>query len=160
MNFKNEEFKIIKPILFLTAISAFSLTIFFGLNYSGFCFSEMGYLSDKKKIKLFFDLINSKDSILLDNPNYSNNTKSNYIKIKPYKSFEEYIKKYPDCCGVNIKSGYDIPPPELLDRIFGYDSGDVVSVNYYAIKKDMSSTEKTVLFKFEERVQNCGMLLD
>lgn len=153
--------KIMLKILFFVVGTATTLVLaYFALNYSGFCFSEMRFLSDEKKVKLVFNVINSKDSILLDNPNYSNHTKLEYIKIKPYESFEEYIKKYPACCGINTKSAYDLAPPDLLDRIFGYNSGDVVSVNYYARKKDVSNTEETVLFKFEERIQNCGTLLD
>ncbi|MGL4619759.1 hypothetical protein [Chroococcidiopsis sp.] len=121
---------------------------YFGLNYSGFCFAEMRYLSNEEKIRAVFDYQNSRNRLPLDNlPD------PKHIK---YKSFDEHIALYPECCSVNPGSPYEVPPTNFLDRIFGYDSGDVVVINFQVRYLDENGSLKTVSNRFDNYLQNCG----
>jgi hypothetical protein len=135
--------------------------IYFGLNYSGFCFAEMRYLSDEEKIRAVFDYQNSRNTLPLDNAPDPKHVKDksfdgyNLAHIK-YKSFDEYIALYPECCSVNPGGPYEVPPAKFLDRIFGYNSGDVVVINFHVRYLDENGSLKTVENRFENYLQNCG----
>lgn len=124
------------------------LFVYYGLNYSGFCFAEKRYLSDEEKIRAEFDYQNSRDTLPLDNP-----PNSEHIK---YKSFDEYIALYPKCCAVNPGGSYEVSPVEFLDRIFGYNSGDVVVINFQVRYLDENGSLKTVENRYENYSRNCG----
>ncbi|HYX18928.1 MAG TPA: hypothetical protein VE944_32180 [Nostoc sp.] len=124
------------------------LFVYFGLNYSGFCFAEKRYLSDEEKIRAVFDYQNSRDTLPLNNA-----PDPKHIK---YKSFDEYIALYPECCSVNPGGGYEVPPTEFLDRILGYDSGDVVVINFKVRYLDENGSLKTGEKRFDNYLQNCG----
>ena len=124
------------------------LSVYFSLNYSGFCFAEMRYLSNEEKIRAEFDYQNSRDTLPLDNP-----PDPKHIK---YKSFDEYIALYPECCSVNPGGPYEVSPTEFLDRIFGYNSGDVVVINFQVRYLDENGSLKTVENRFENYSPNCA----
>lgn len=124
------------------------LFVYFGLNYSGFCFAEKRYLSDEDKIRAEFDYQNSRNTLPLDNfPD------PKHIK---YKSFDEYIALYPKCCAVNPGGPYEVAPAKFLDRILGYNSGDVVVINFQVRYLDENGSLKTVENRFENYSHNCG----
>ena len=121
---------------------------YFGLNYSGFCFAEMRYLSNEEKIRAVFDYQNSRNKLPLDNLQHPKHIK--------YKSFDEHITLYPECCSVNPGGPYEVPPTNFLDRIFGYNSGDVVVINFQVRYLDENGSLKTVSNRFDNYLQNCG----
>jgi hypothetical protein len=124
------------------------LFVYFGLNYSGFCFAEKRYLSNEEKIRAVFDLQNSRDILPIENfPD------PEHIK---YKSFDEYIALYPECCSVNPGGPYEVPPAKFLDRILGYDSGDVVVINFKVRYLNENGSLETAEVRFDNYLQNCG----
>jgi hypothetical protein len=137
------------------------LFVYFGLNYSGFCFAQKRYLSNEEKIRAEFDYQNSRDTLPLDNPPNPEHVKDksfdgyNLAHIK-YKSFDEYIALYPECCSVNPGGPYEVSPVNFLDRILGYNSGDVVVINFKARYLDENGSLKTVENRFENSSRNCG----
>ena len=137
------------------------LSVYFSLNYSGFCFAEMRYLSNEEKIRAEFDYQNSRDTLPLDSPPDPKQVKDksfdgyNLAHIK-YKSFDEYIALYPECCSVNPGGPYEVSPTEFLDRIFGYNSGDVVVINFQVRYLDENGSLKTVENRFENYSPNCA----
>jgi hypothetical protein len=146
-----EEYKyrgcILKRFLFVGGVLLIPL-VYFGLNYSGFCFAQKRYLSDEEKIRAEFDYQNSRNKLPLDNlPD------PKHIK---YKSFDEYIALYPECCSVNPGGPYEVSPVNFLDRIFGYNSGDVVVINFKVRYLDENGSLKTVENRFENYSRNCG----
>lgn len=139
-----------KRFLFVSVVLLI-ISIYFGLNYSGFCFAEQRYLSDEEKIRAVFDYQNSRDTLPIDNfPGIE------YPKHIKYKSFDEYIALYPECCSVNLGGPYEIPPRKFLDRIFGYNSGDVVVINFQVRYLDENGSLKTGENRFDNYLQNCG----
>jgi hypothetical protein len=134
-------------MLFPLWMGVLILAVYGGLNYSGFCFEKMRYLSDEEKIRLVFDYQNSRDYMPIEN--YS------YRQIK-YKNFEEFRQKNPNCCHVNPGGGYDLPPPEFLDRITGFHSGDAIVLNFKVRYLDNSKQQKSQVIRFENSPTNCG----
>jgi hypothetical protein len=128
------------------------LVTFLGLNYSGFCFEKMRYLSKEEKIRAVFKMQNNRSSSLLrfvDNAN-----PKEYIR---YNSFEEFIAENPDCCHVNPGGPYEPSPTPFLSRIlFGYDSGDVVVINFKVRYIGETGNRGSEEVQFENQVSNCG----
>ena len=149
-----------KRFLFVGGVQLI-LFVYFGLNYSGFCFAEKRYLSNEEKIREEFDYQNSRDTLPLDNPPDPKHVldKSfggyNLAHIK-YKSFDEYIALYPECCSVNPGGPYEVSPEEFLDRILGYNSSDVVVINFKVRYLDENGSLKTGEKRFDNYLQNCG----
>ena len=135
--------------------------IYFGLNYSGFCFAQKRYLSNKEKIRAVFNYQNSRDTLSINNFPNPEQVKDqsfdgyNLTHIK-YKSFDEYIALYPECCSVNPGGGYEVPPVNFIDRIFGYHSSDVVVINFHARFLNKNGESETVEVRFDNYLQNCG----
>ena len=139
-----------KKLLFVGGVLLI-LFVYFGLNYSGFCFAEKRYLSDEEKVRAVFDYQNSRDTLPIKNfPGIS------YPKHIKYKSFDEHIALYPECCSLNPGGGYEVPPTEFLDRILGYDSGDVVVINFKVRYLDENGSLKTGEKRFDNYLENCG----
>lgn len=113
------------------------LSVYFIINYSGFCFAKMRYLSDQEKIKSAFDYhnFNRIPQKLADK------NKQNYKYIE-YESFDKYYKENSDCCQINPGGPYELPPPSLWDRLLGYHSGDVIVINYKARYLDRNNQQK------------------
>ncbi len=120
---------------------------YFGLNYSGFCFAQMRYLSDEEKIRSVFDYQNARSELPINFKYYE------HIK---YESFDEYIKENPDCCKINSKRGHDVPVPWFLDRIFGFNSGDFIFIDFKMRYVDEKGKQRIKTLNFENAVQNCG----
>jgi hypothetical protein len=137
----------LKSLLFVGGVLLI-LSVYFSLNYSGFCFAEKRYLSNEEKIRAVFDYQNSRDILPIENfPD------PKHIK---YKSFDEYIALYPDCCFVNPGGSYEVPPAKFLDRILGYNSGDVVVINFKVRYLNENGLLKITKVRFDNYLQNCG----
>ncbi|MBW4452021.1 MAG: hypothetical protein KME55_04670 [Nostoc indistinguendum CM1-VF10] len=63
---------------------------------------------------------------------------------------------YPECCSVNPGGPYEVPPTEFLDRILGYDSGDVVVTNFKVRYLNENDSLETAEVRFDNYLQNCG----
>jgi hypothetical protein len=121
-----------------------------GLNYSGFCFAKNRYLSDEEKFQLIFKY-HQNNSI---ERNIFNNEK--WVADIRFQSFSEYRRKNPDCCRKNPGGPYELPPPSLLDRITGYNSGDVIVMQFKARYLNGSGRVRVRRYKVEHLLQNCG----
>lgn len=135
-------------ILFLTLFLGIPLAIFgyFGLNYSGFCFAQMRYLSDEEKLRSVFEYQNARKYL------HANGLRE-HIK---YGSFDEYIKENLDCCKINSEKTHDVPVPWFSDRIFGFNSGDFIFTDFKVRYVDEKGKQRTKEVRFENAVQNCG----
>ncbi len=145
-------------ILFLIRFYGIQLATFgsifgyFGLNYSGFCFAQMRYLSDEEKLRLAFNSINNAEELAVE-------IKDGKIVDRehiPYKSFDEYIKENPDCCKINPPGGSDLPPPRFSDRIFGYHSGELIVINFKVRYIDDEGKQRIKEIRIPKTLQNCG----
>ncbi len=144
-----------QSLLFI-GIPLAGLMAYFGLNYSGFCFDQMRYLTDEEKIRSAFEGQNSRDRLPIDNlpPEYPHPRYPKHIK---YKSFDEYIALYPECCSVNPGGlFYEVPPAKFLDRIFGYDSRDIVVTKFQVRYLDENGSLKTAETRLDNYMANCG----
>ncbi len=142
------------PVFLFIGIPLTVFFAYFGFNYSGFCFAKMGYLTDKEKIKLAFNSLNSAEELRIQIAD-----KMQYHKFIKYESFDEYIKENPDCCGVNPSGGSDLPPPEYLERIFGYHSGKYVRINFKVRYLDETGLQKSQKIRADIPLQNCGKVI-
>ncbi len=135
-------------ICLITLFLVIPLTLlgYFGLNYSGFCFAQMRYLSDEEKIRSVFNYQNARKSL------YANELREHI----PYKSFDEYIKENPDCCKINSKRGHDVPSPSFVDRIFGFNSSDFIFTDFKRRYVDEKGKQIIKEFSFGNSVGNCG----
>lgn len=127
------------------------LSIFYSLNYSGFCFAKMCYLSDQEKLQIVFDYRNRKSKL----PVYVGGTIKFYEHIK-YASFDEYIKENPDCCSINRSEAYKIGQASFLDRIFGYGFRDVIVINFKVRYLDENGNQRVQEMRLKSTLQNCG----
>jgi hypothetical protein len=97
--------------------------VYGALNYSGFCFKEMRYLSDEEKIRI------ARDSIIIEQTSpgmrcdiIGPNKKEAVREIIPYKNADEFIRENPDWFQVLVpRDGCfaDDPAPTILDRVRG-----------------------------------------
>jgi hypothetical protein len=133
------------PVIILAAPMIF----FAGLNYSGFCFREMRYLTDEMKIRSVFKEDNEATTVV----NEHGKTIRRYI---PYRSFEEFIKRNPNCCQINPGGPYELPPPYFLDRITGYYSGDIIVLNYKVRYQDEDGEIQIKEVEYLNALMNCG----
>ena len=137
----------VKRIIIFGTLAGFIL--YFSLNYSGFCFAEMRYLSDEEKIKLVFDYQNNRQFLPLEHAN---------VEHVKYESFDQYSRIYPDCCAVNPGGAYGAPPSSFVERILGYDSNDIVVINFNIRYHDESGHQHIEETLFENVLANCGRL--
>ena len=148
-NFQDIRFRVYGLLL---GIPVAILTLISGLNYSGFCFEEGRYLSDKERIRLIFDAINSQTSL----PVLTVDRGTQYYDHLPYASFDDYLAENPDCCKINPGGWYDLPPPTLLDRISGEYSGKVIVINFKVRYLDENGELRMQNIKSESKSENCG----
>lgn len=106
--------------------------VYGSLNYSGFCFKEMRYLSDEEKIHKAI----AANHTIKGNANYwyswgyipsmpgKNDT---YRQIIPYEDVDAFLRENPNCCYVirkGLKLPYigfaDDPAPSFWERVFGH----------------------------------------
>lgn len=121
--------------------------IYAGLNYSGFCFAKMRYLSDEDKFKKYFFEIVQRDTILI-------NEGQNYKRIK-YESFEEFMESNPDCCAM-VPSPGAYKTANFWPRITGFHSGEVTVMNYTIYYLDENGEQRSLESKMKVIQQNCG----
>ncbi|MDJ0620664.1 MAG: hypothetical protein QNJ63_28680 [Calothrix sp. MO_192.B10] len=117
------------------------------MNYSGFCFAQMRYLSDEEKIRSVFDYQNARSRLPINFQYYD------HIK---YESFDEYIKENPDCCRINTGEASEVASSNFVDRIFGFNSGDVIFTDFQVRYLDENGKQTKQVVRFYNRVQNCG----
>lgn len=105
--------------------------IYGALNYSGFCFKEMRYLSDDEKIR---KAISANHTIKGNQPYwrpisylYNSNKVDKYRKIIPYDDVDAFLRENPNCCYVirkDLKLPYisfaEDPAPSFWGQITGH----------------------------------------
>ncbi len=129
------------------------LSIFYSLNYSGFCFAKMRYLSDEEKLRIVFNYINREDELP--------GIKKSYKHIK-YASFDEYIKENPNCCSINHGEAYKIaqssflPEISFLDTITGLGFHDLIVINFKVRYLDENGNQRIEETRFGNTLRNCG----
>lgn len=110
----------------IKAIVICGLFLFFvygALNYSGFCFREMRYLTDAEKKRIAVELVSSGKFTNGGYYSSSGSGKSDrWEKALPYESVEEFLMENPDCCTLVPKErryGDEFDPPTLWERLSG-----------------------------------------
>lgn len=145
----NDRFYLFKLIGVLLLV----LVIYFGLNYSGFCFAKMRYISTEEKIRWFFNDLNNARNLLIITPDKDFKD----VEFIKHESFDEYIKKNPNCCQFYASGGSpELPPPTFLQRIFGYHTGTFVRIFFEVRYFDDSGKRKSQIIKAERALRNCG----
>ena len=135
---------------FLSVISAMILIVG-SLNYSGFCWSKMRYLSDEEKFRMRFERVNQQDTIPIETQNKGTQY---YEKVK-YENFEEFMLMNPDCCAI-LPGYYELPKPRFIDRITGFNNGEVIAMNYTVYYFDKNGNKKSKKIEARGVLQNCG----
>lgn len=135
-------------------ISTLLLLTPFSLNYSGMCLSKFRWLSDEERIILSIERIIKRENVAIE----TKHSGTQYFKQINYKSVDEFISKNPECCQINPKGGYDLPPPTLTSRILGGNSGDVVRIKFTAKYLDIYGENKTKVIKSDGVQTNCGRI--
>lgn len=114
----------------------FLLFVYGALNYSGFCFRELRYLSNAEKKRLAVELVSS-GKFNTNTGHYISSVSGKpdrWEKTLPYESVEEFLKENPDCCTLVPKErGYhdDFTPPTFWERLSGkYNYGVLVKAQY------------------------------
>lgn len=122
------------------------------LNYSGFCFKELRYLSSKEQVESLFNIWNkSFGKSILINGEYKVLERKNR-----YASFDEFLVKHPDCCEIDPGGPYDMGSPNFINRITGYDSGTVIRLKFNEEFIDPHGNILTQEIQILDRLQNCG----
>jgi hypothetical protein len=127
--------KILIPGSILVTV-LFVCIVYGSLNYSGFCFKKMGYLSDDEKIRRAVAIISKGE---LGTSHHFNKTLGRadiYRRTIPYESVDVFLQQNPNCCTLILKRNefyeadkYDHGPPTFHERVFGkYNYG--VKVKY------------------------------
>ena len=141
----------IKDIYLLVSCCSIAV-IFFAFNYSGFCFSKFKYLSSREKMESLFNIWNKSfgKSILIDGEYKVLERKNRYA------NFDEFLEKHPNCCDIDPEGGYDTDPPNLINRITGFDSGTRILLEFKEefITPDGNTFTKEI--QIVDRLQNCG----
>jgi len=140
--------KILYELAILILPLGIILSVVFTLNYSGFCFKEFRYLSDREMMESLFNIWNSS---YLDNVNFEILERKNR-----YANFDEFLAKHPNCCEIDPEGGYDIGPPKFINRITGYDSGRRILFEFNEQYIDPDGNIRTEEIQIVDRLQNCG----
>jgi len=133
------------------------LGIFYSLNYSGFCFAKMRYLSDEEKLRIAFNYYNKEDKLPVDVGG-----KIKYYEHIKYASFDEYIKENPNCCSINHGETYKIaqssfiPESSFLDRISGLGFRDLTVINFKVRYLDENGNQRVQEVRLGNTLRNCG----
>jgi hypothetical protein len=147
-----------KNLLGCCIFLAVPLTIIVGcasLNYSGFCFDEMRYLSDEEKLRIGFETFNSRKTVPIRTVTKDAIHFNAYEQIK-YKSFKQFMESNPNCCAINPGGPYDVAPSDFWDRITGYDTGEVMVRTFTAHYLDENGERKSEEITTTTVLQNCG----
>ena len=136
----------------LLAIPSSIIFIIGSLNYSGFCWSKMRYLSDEEKFRSLFEVVNDLNTARIETKNKG----TRYYERVKYKNFENFIEINPDCCAINPEISYEIPRKKFIDRITGFNNGDVIEMNYIVRYLNEDGQIKLQKTKTIGILQNCG----
>ena len=123
------------------------LFIYASLNYSGFCFAQMRYLSNEDKFRKLFEVVNQPSGSV------SVNGKLNYEKIT-YENFEQFIESNPDCC--MVEGRWRTMPSSFLDRITGFERGETILTKYTLYYLDENGDRTSKKYRRATILQNCG----
>lgn len=125
------------------------------LNYSGFCLNEGRWYSDKEKIWLAIETLNSQKYGSTE----TNQTQQKHI---PYKNIDEFLAKNPDCCKVSH------PPFKGSEGLWGETSlfgqkiwgflGERVSGRFQDFYKSTDGSLKSQIVTFDAEMKNCGVI--
>ncbi len=146
------------------------LTIILGLNYSGFCFKQFRFLSDKEKIKIavtdiltgypkrgyVHDQLNTKNGV--PQWNTINAWPENAI---PYRNIDEFFEVNSSCCQVTtnyISIGGDGDTVGCLNRLTGFKSS-VIGIRYLLQYRENDGTVQSKLIEIFPGISNCGELV-
>ncbi len=155
--------KVLRIIFFTWLVLFF---IYGALNYSGFCFKEMRYLSDEEKIRIAVAKVNK-----MGGGHYSKPQEGffKYIKVVPYESIDAFFHENPDCCTIVPYAGFEHVtgvawPPTFWERFFGiYNSAVRIQYTRRYIEgpldknKKMGPGEKHEEFLIGDyHIDNCG----
>lgn len=105
---------------------------FFTLNYHGFCYSTMRFISEREKIEAAVRWTIRKESVVIPIKTDRGTTYTS-IPFERYSTVQDFLRRNPSCCRVGITSGDDIPEPSFIRRILGLyaDIAEVkLTVNY------------------------------
>ena len=139
-----------------TVLAAFLVIILVvgSLNYSGFCWSKMRYLSesDTEIIRKMFNRINSFKNV----PIQTKDKGMQYFELIKYKSFEFFMEQNPDCCAIESVSLYEIPENRFIDRITGFNNGKVIEIDYIVRYLDENGIQNQKKIQHTKIIKNCG----
>lgn len=124
------------------------------LNYSGFCFDEMRYLSDEEIFRMTFDSLNQQKTFPIRTEEKG---RQSYEQVK-YESFEQFMEMNPDCCAIDPGGPYEFGYSYFFDRITGFDSGRVLVINFTVRYLDENGEQKFQEVTIEDVLQNCGQI--
>jgi hypothetical protein len=145
--------KILYELAILLSPLVVILLLVFSLNYSGFCFKEFRYLSDREQMESLFNIWNRSSiskTVLIDGEYQVLKRKNRYA------NFDEFLEKYPNCCEIDPEGGYDTAPPNFIDRITGYDSGTRILLEFNEEYRYPDGDILTEEIQIVDRLQNCG----
>ncbi len=132
------------------------------LNYSGFCFRKMRYLSDREKFRIVFEALNFKDTVRIQAIDKDNMRFSKYYELVKYESFEEFMEANPDCCAIVPGKSRNTPWESRLsyfwDRVTGYNSGEVIVMNFTFHYLDENGEQRAQEATIKSVLKNCGNL--
>ena len=130
------------------------------LNYIGFCFEKLRFLSDEEKISIAINYELSGYPPVVSEYGEKDGrvfcTKA-YIPDNPvyYKNVDEFLFENPDCCRVTQKmerSGYTV---RLEHRLLG-SANTFVEVKYKAKYIDANGIERSQITERYVAISNCG----
>jgi len=133
------------------------ISVYFGLNYSGMCISQMRWLSNEEKIMSVIEEINSRGNIRIEE-----NGKYVDMRKVPYKDTESFLENNPECCKIGppvsgSSSGMDGAYPDFSfwdQKIWGF-GGAQIEGHYYAMYENKlgdKSKDRKWIFK---QMTNC-----
>lgn len=139
-------------------ISAFFLSIG-KLSYSGFCFPELRYLSEREKTSAAIQYILQRYPPAIEQNKTSDSGDLSTFRDQPrhpisYSGIEQFLKINSMCCELSdtAEDGYR---PSFLDRLFGYFS-TFVRVRYSVRFYDEKNTESSKVDQYFVAVSSCG----
>lgn len=133
-------------------------------NYFGVCEPKGRRLKDEEKIRAEIERILSFKEIYREKKSHSKG--DNYYKVVSPKMVDDFLKLHPDCCEVKAgadKARYHSHNSYALDlisfffnRITGYNSTDIIRVQYEENYIDESGKKQTETMKYNSLQNNCG----
>jgi hypothetical protein len=147
--------------IFAALVVAGLLAWYLGMNYVGFCHSQVRFLSDREKIEVgvayllkiyppsinFYENRNG-ERVLVDNRSPSN--------AIPYDGLEDFFARNPDCCQFSLTDRQNDQPP-TLNRLLGDVSG-FANVTFLVRYRDANGQEIAAPIRLDPGVSNCGKI--